>query len=53
MYALIPAKQAKLKLQSWIGDNPSFLTRYTLTSVCIFSFLFSIHFLWFLQGEFV
>ena len=45
MYTLIPAKQAKLKLQSWISDNPSFLTRYTLTSVCIFSFLFSIHLL--------
>ena len=29
------------------------VTLYTLTSVCIFSKLFSLHFLWNLQGEFV
>ena len=29
------------------------VTLYTLTSVCIFSILFSIHFLWYWQGEFV
>ena len=29
------------------------LTLYTLTSVCIFSILFSIHFLMYWQGEFV
>ena len=28
------------------------LTLYTLTSICIFSILFSAHFLWSCQGEF-
>ena len=36
-----------------LSTFPHSLTLYTLTSVCIFSILFSIHLLWGWQGEFV
>ena len=36
-----------------LNTFPHSLTLYTLTSVCIFSILFSIHLLWGWQGEFV
>ena len=50
--------QCKLKTQSWngrengLGSNGK-LTLYTLTSVFIFSMLFSVHILMCWQGEFV
>ena len=41
------------KQQSFRITTSSLLTLYTLTSVCIFSILFSIHSLWCWQREFV